>query len=85
MLEAYVERTYESPTRGGQIPRHVPIVVLVDRDGGRRVGRGDETDALVHARLAHCPLYLVGDRDELVPIVCPHLDVACLHVASLLR
>src|SRR4051812_17127359 len=78
VLERDVQSLYERPARGGQVPRHVPIVVLVDRDAGRCVSRGYEADAFIHPRLPNCPLYLIGDRNELVAIIGSHLDIAGL-------
>src|SRR5918998_2844089 len=79
VLESDVQATDKCLARGGQVSRHVPVVVLVDRYGCGGVRRGDEADALLHTRLAHGPLNLLGDRDELVAIVRIHLYLSSLH------
>src|SRR5918998_854770 len=77
--ERDVQATDKRPARGGQVSRHVPVVVLVDRYGCGCVRRGDEADALLHTRLPHGPLNLLGDRDELVAIVRLYLYLSSLH------
>src|SRR5919107_325181 len=79
VLERDVQVTDKRPARGGQVSRHVPVIVLVDRYGCGGVRRGDEAYALLHTRLPHGPLNLLGDRDEFVAIVRIYLYLSSLH------